>query len=216
MTSAAFSVPRNPQQTPQPLVSVTRRAGTASSSTSQAADEAIRKLIDRRRRRNKYGDEPQVQPTLLDKAGWAIGDVVGDQIRRFGLVMWLVRVGAAVAVVAVLASVVLFRGGATAAHSVDGLVVFEGQPLANASLAFHKTGPDAGEPISLTADATGSFRTSPEELLPAGLYAVVVRPASTHGQKPPAVPRTYADPANTPLRVLVSEDLVGLRLLVRR
>lgn len=212
MTSAAFSVSRDPQQ----MVSVARRAGTASSSTSQAADEALRQVIEQRRRRNKYGDEPETKPSLLGNVTEAIGDVVNEQVRRFGLPMWLVRVGVAAAVVTVLATAVVFRGGSATVHSVDGSVVFEGRPLANATLAFHRTGPDGVEPITLTADAAGTFRTSPDVTLPAGLYAVVVRPAPARGKKAPAVPPTYADPTNTPLRVLVTEDLVGLKLLVRR
>lgn len=212
MTSAAFSIPRDPQQ----MVSAHRRAAKASSATSQVADEAIRQLIEQRRRRNRFGDEPESKPSLLGGFTEAIGDAVNDQVRRFGLPMWLVRVGVAAAVVTVLATAVLFRGGSTTVHSVDGSVVFEGRPLANATLAFHKTGPDASEPVTLTADAAGTFRTGPDVTLPAGLYAIVVRPATVRAKKPPAIPTTYADPVNTPLRVLITEDLVGLKLLVRR
>lgn len=212
MTSAAFSIPRDPQQ----LVSVNKRAANSSSATSQAADEAIRQVVEQRRRRNKYGNEPEQKPSLVGGFTAALGDAVNDSVRRFGLPMWLVRVGVATAVVVVLGSAVLLRGGPATRHTVDGTVVFEGRPLANARLAFHKTGTDSPEPITLTSDAAGGFRTSPDVTLPAGLYAIVVQPATPRAKKPLPIPKAYADPANTPLRVLVTEDLVGLKLLVRR
>jgi len=212
MTSAAFSVSRDPNQ----LVSVTKRGGSASSATSKAADEALRHVIEQRRRRHRYGNDPRPKPSLLGGVTAAIGDAVNDQVRRFGLPMWLVRVGVAAAVVVVLGSAVLFRGGPATRHSVDGTVVFEGRPLANATLAFHSTGAQTTEPITLAADAAGVFRTGPDITLPAGLYAVVVQPAAARSKKPLPISKAYADPAQTPLRVLVTEDLVGLKLLVRR
>lgn len=212
MTSTAFSIPRDPQQ----FVSVHKRAANASGATSQAAEEAIRQVIEQRRHRNKYGAAPEPKESLVGGFTAALGEAVNDSVRRFGLPMWLVRVGVAAVVVIVLGSAVLLRGGPVTRHTVDGTVVFEGRPLANARLAFHKTGPDSAEPITLTADASGGFRSSPDVTLPAGLYAIVVQPATVRAKKPLPIPKAYADPTNTPLRVLVTEDLVGLKLLVRR
>lgn len=212
MTSAAFSIPRDPQQ----FVSVHKRAANASTATSQAADEALRQLVEQRRHRNKHGAEPEPAPSLVGGFTAALSDAVNDSVRRFGLPMWLVRVGVAAAVVVVLGSAVLLRGGSATRHTVNGTVVFEGRPLAGATLAFHKTGADSPEPITLTADASGGFRSSPDVTLPAGLYAIVVQPATVRAKKPLPIPKAYADPTNTPLRVLVTEDLIGLKLLVRR
>jgi hypothetical protein len=90
-------------------------------------------------------------------------------------------------------------------------------PLARASISFHRASGDGFEPVTLTTGQDGGFRVPDEQPLPSGLYAIVVNGVAG-GKAPGAaiVPAEYRDPATTPLRVLVTENLSGLRLLVRR
>lgn len=210
MTSAAFAIPEDPQR----RVSLRRRATNASTATSQAADEALQNVLDRRLR--KRDGRPPL-PGRQEFGGAAA--TIQDSVARLGLSQWLLRVAvlAGVAVVLGGAFLTLARGGSSS-HSVAGTVLMGKTPLAQARLAFHRAAGGAGfEPLLISTGQDGSFRNPDDRPLPAGLYSVVIDSVGGAGpQRAPAVPALYRDPATTPLRVLVTEDLSGLRLLIRR
>lgn len=218
MTSAAFSTPHGSRQ----FVSATKRAAVVSSATSQAADEAIRQIVEQQRLRVLFGDEPTPQPSLVENFVGAIAVTVGDSVRRFGLPMWLVRAAVAAAVFVVLGSAVLFRDGTARRHAIDGRVMFAGRPLADATLEFHlvNQAPTA-EPfwIAVYTSPEGTFHRDASAGLPTGRYAVVVKSGQTTakpGQQQPAViPPKYTQPASTPLSVDVDGGAASLDLVVR-
>jgi len=213
MASAAFSIPSNSQQ----RISIARRGKSPASSTSAAADEALRRLIDDRRRRHQYGSEPERRESALGGAIGSVSDTIGESVARLGPLRWILTAAVLVAVGGVLFAGALMARPAPR-HSIAGTALIDGKPLGRVTLVFH--GKDAGgEAFSqaVFTAADGTFSNDPTVGIPAGSYAIVVDGgASPRGKKSPAVPKIYADPAQTPLRVLVTEDLVGLKLLVRR
>jgi hypothetical protein len=90
--------------------------------------------------------------------------------------------------------------------------------LPHATISFHRAGgTGASETVSLTTGPDGSFQSPAERPLPAGLYAVVIDGVGAGKTgKAAQVPALYRDRETTPLRVLVTENLSGLQLLVRR
>jgi hypothetical protein len=213
MASAAFSIPSNSQQ----QISIARRGKSPASSTSAAADEALRRLIDDRRRRHKYGSEPERRESALGGAIGSVSDTIGESVARLGPLRWILTATVLVAVGGVLFAGALMARPAPR-HSIAGTALIDGKPLGRVTLVFH--GKDAGGEAfsqSVFTAADGTFSNDPTVGIPAGSYAIVVDGGpSPRGKKSPAVPKIYADPAQTPLRVLVTEDLVGLKLLVRR
>ena len=209
MSSASFSMSGDDRQ----RVSVRRRSTNAATATSRAADEALQHVLDRRLRKR----EGRLTPPSRRGLGGPV-ESVRESVARFGLSQWLLRAAilASVAVVLGAAVMTLSRTGQTF-HSVAGMVLVGKAPLARASISFHRANGEAGEPVTLTTGQDGGFRIPDEQPLPSGLYAIVVNGVAG-GKTPGAtvVPAAYRDPATTPLRVLVTENLSGLRLLVRR
>jgi hypothetical protein len=196
-----------------------RRVTADATATSIAADAAIRHIRDRRRARHKYGEH---QPPKRSPLGRAVGDItdsIGESIRQIGVPQWAFRAGVVLAVAAVLGWAVLFRGGVKL-HSVDGVLLVNGRPLPQATLRFMLPGQSPDDARVFQTDQAGGFRTEADASLRQGLYTVVVQPSNQavvrNGSKQPVIPAMYADAATSPLRVEVSEDLTGLKLLVRR
>lgn len=219
MATAAFSMPSDPRA----RISVSGRSKNPGNATSAAADEALRRLIDDRRRRHKYGSEPRRRESALGGAIGAVSDTIGGSVSRLGLPMWLLRVGVAAVVAIVLSSAVLLRGGPAMRHSVDGRVVFEGRPLSDATLEFHLTSPSAtGEPfwMAIYTSADGTFRRDASAGLPSGTYAVVVKSGQVVGakgrQKPATIPAKYKQSVSTPLSVEIKGSTAALDLVVRK
>jgi hypothetical protein len=201
MTSAAFSMPGDHRR----RVSIRRRATATATATSAAADAALDYMLDRRLRRRE-GRSP---PPRRQVAGGG-GSVASPG--EFGSRLWLVRAGFLVFLALVLGAAVLtvVPAGASS-HTVAGRVLCGKQPLRHATIVFHRANGGDDEPVSLTTGADGSFRIEEDRPLPAGLYAVVVAAAPAARVPPP-----YSAADTTPLRVLVTENLSGLQLLVRR
>jgi len=215
MSSAAFSVPSGSQQ----RISL-RRSGTKPGTvTSSAADDAIRRVIDQRRRRNAGLVEPQPQASALGGAIDSVSSAIGGSVAQLGLPQWAFRA-------AVLAAVALVLGGAVVSiamrapslHTVAGVVIFGKLPVPQARISFHQLGSAAADaqPLALTTGKDGSFRTADEPAIAAGLYAVTVDAVPRGVKGLPSIPATYRDPATTPLRVHVTENLTGLKLILRR
>jgi hypothetical protein len=200
MTSAAFSMPGDRR----PRVSIRRRSTVTSTETSAAADAALDYMLDRRLRRREGRPPPPRRQAVGGGSPASPGQV--------GSPLWLVRVGLLVFIALVLGAAVLALVPAgSSSHTVAGRVLLGKQPLRHATLVFHRANGGDDEAVSLITGADGSFRIEEDRPLPAGLYAVVVTAAPAARVPPP-----YCAADTTPLRVLVTENLSGLQLLVRR
>jgi hypothetical protein len=210
MTSAAFSMPDGHQG----RVSIRRRSANTATATSSAADAALQDVLDRRLRKR----EGRLPPPRREAAIGGVNAGV-PSANRVGGPQWLFRVGVLGFVAAVLGGGVwtLAASGSTS-HTVAGRLLVGKTPLPHATISFHRAGGGGtGEAVSLTTGPDGSFQSPVEQPLPAGLYAVVVdgvRAGKTG--RAAHVPSPYRDRETTPLRVLVTENLSGLQLLVRR
>jgi hypothetical protein len=221
MSSAAFSMPSGSHE----RLSLQRRLKNPVTATAAAADEAIEQVLQsryRRRRRRDMGGGPEREPSFLTTAIDSVTGTVADSMARFGLGPWLFRI------VTVLGVTVVLGGGVWAVflsgpprHSVGGVALFEGKPLANAVLEFHLRDPSRPFTHTLTTGPDGSFHTE-EAGLPAGMYAVVVTPpapaalpAGRTSAQPP-FPKAYRDPATTPLRIDLMEEMPNMRVFVRK
>lgn len=213
MSSAAYAFSSSGNPSPQRRL----RPGSQQNATSAAADAAIREIIDRRRQRHKHGRTPEPRPSAVGSAIGSVGDVIGGSIQQLGLPQWTFRAVFVAIVAGVLGWAVFMREGVKSC-AVDGVLLFEGSPVADATLTFLLPGESPADGRILRTDGAGAFRTDAEASLREGLYTVVVQPPAAAGKsaKKPAFPRSYTDPATTPLRVQVSDDLTGLKLLVRR
>ena len=207
MSSAAFAMPDDSRQ----RVSLRRRATTAATTTSAAADEALQHVLDRRLRKR----EGRLPPPSRQAAVRGGSVAVAPSGNRVGSPQWLLRAGV-LGFVAMVLGVGLFTlaGRGATSHTVAGRVLLGKTPLRNTAISFHSASGAAHEQVSLTTAADGSFRIEADRPLPAGLYAVVVDGAGAGNAA--VVPALYRDPGTTPLRVLVTENLTGLQLLVRR
>jgi len=220
-TSAGFSA-----QAAQPKISIARRGKTTPSSlTSIAADKALRQIIDERSRRQRRSADarPSIGGAPLD----AIASALGDSVARLGLSGWVLRavvLGTAGTVLAGAAMIAVPHAD-TARHEIGGIVLYEGKPLANGVIEFHRA--DAADPadslqLAIHADAKGIFRTASTDGLPTGRFAVVVRSGSLATARPrdrrieAVIPSKYQDPASSPLRVSVLEANVGMKFAVHK
>jgi hypothetical protein len=216
MSSAAFSVPNGSQ----PKISLNRRGQRPSTATSSAADEAIQQILDARRRRNKYGSEPERRESALGGAIGSVTDTIGESVSRLGVVRFVLT-----AVVLVAIGGVLFAGAVMARpiprHSIAGTAMIDGKPLGRVTLVFH--GKDAdGEAFmqAVFTAADGTFRNDPTVGIPAGSYAIVVdggpSPRGKAGSAKGGVPARYRDPSTTPIRVEIAGDTTALQVSASR
>ena len=210
MSSAAFSMPSDPSR----KISVRHRTKLPVTASSSAADDAIQQVLRRRSRRREDRESGRSRP----EGSGGVTAVVADSMARLGIGPWLIRVVLVGGVAAVLgAGVWAIATSGTPRHTIGGVLLVNGKPLANAALVFHRR--DERHPLrrEFRTGADGRFQAEPPGL-PAGVYAVVVTEPAKAGRKPakPVVPKAYLDPATTPLRVDVCEALPDLRLLVRK
>jgi hypothetical protein len=211
MTSAAFSMPDERRQ----RVSIRRSLTTTSTETSSAAAEALEQVLNRKARKRE-GRPPAPQRSAV--LGSAIGGVAGS-VDRFGLPQWLFRVAVLGIIAAVLGgAVVTLAGGRAASHTIAGVVLVGKVPLPHATISFHRANGGGVQPLSFTTGQDGRFQSPEDRPLASGLYAIVVDGVASGGKpgKRLSVPAIYRDAATTPLRVLVTENLSGLQLLIRR
>ena len=81
MSTAAFSLPGNSPR----RISMRQRGQTPASATSAAADDAIRQLVEARRRRNQNGDDKPPKPSLVSDALGAVTAPLQGSIQRLGI-----------------------------------------------------------------------------------------------------------------------------------
>jgi hypothetical protein len=216
MATAAFSMPSDPQS----RISIAGRSRNPGSATSAAADEALRQIIDQRRRRNKYGSEPERRESALGGAIGSVTDTIGESVSRLGAVRWILTATVLLAVGGVLFAGALMARPAPR-HSIAGTAMIDGKPLGRVTLVFH--GKDAdGEAFmqAVFTAADGTFRNDPTVGIPAGSYAIVVdggpSPRGKAGSAKGGVPARYRDPSTTPIRVEIAGDTTALQVSASR
>lgn len=217
MSSAAFSMPSDHGR----RISIRRSTSAPSSATSTAADEVLRHVLDRKLRKREGRLPPPTRPSVFGKAIGGASTAVGGSVSRLGPGGWAVRVvvlGGVTFVLAAAAAVAVPRTDSSR-HPIGGTVLYEGLPLSNGVVEFHRQGSADGEPLTVTTDGQGRFHRDGEDGLPAGLFAVVVR--SGHVQSrgrivTVEIPAKYGDVSQTPLRASVSEPNRGMKFAIHR
>lgn len=191
-------------------LSIRRRAGTPTTATGSAADEALQRVLQARgaepRRASKRSapPAPTVRGPLPKKVGTSGGAGRATSPRRA-----VVSIGLFAAAAMVVAVMVGFpqAGPADVLHLVAGRVEMGRQPVAGARIAVHPRRAAAGRRIvrSAVVQEDGSFAFgTPEQKdgLPSGDYvATVVRvrmaPDGSVGGND--LPGRYASPSSSPL-----------------
>lgn len=215
------ATPQPPRDQPRSRVSLRHQAANASTATATAAEDALQYVLEKRLRKRE-GREPPVRPRAPLGAHAPVlqgrsGPGAGVSLHRWGGPQWLVRVAVFCLLTAVIGGSVLrvvWVGGGS--YAVAGVVLLAGKPLPNATLAFYQSA-DASLPAErkVVTGADGRFQSAADDPLKAGMYAVVVE-AVPSGRGTGAIPAIYRDPATTPLRMQITENLSGVRLLIRR
>ena len=94
-------------------------------------------------------------------------------------------------------------------HTVAGRVLLDRAPVGDAEVTFHPAA-DAGTATRTISSADGSFSVAG---LPAGSYAITLRPAGDGG---PDMPADYAAPETTRFRITLARDLDNVTLYATR
>jgi hypothetical protein len=220
MATAAFSMPSDPQS----RISISGRSKNPGSATSAAADVALRRLIDDRRRRNQYGSEPERRESALGGAIGSVSDTIGESVARLGVVRWILTAAVLLAVGGVLFSGALMARPACSVHPAVGVARVGKTPLVGAQIRLHPRGmtlPDEATP-SATVQADGTFALTTftkGDGAPAGDYVVTVqwfRVAKDGSVGGNALPTRYASPTTSPLTVTIREGTNELPPLALR
>jgi hypothetical protein len=212
MSTAAFSIPSDSHR----QISVRRRSQSPSTPTSAAADEAIRQLVERRRRRHQYGEEHDPKPSLLDEALGTVTAPVRESIHRLGVGRFMfAAVVLGVAGIALTVAVVTLSTNRAPCplYPLSGRLVIGKVIPAGAQVSLlPKSAPlpdDAVPRAIVREDGSFIFGTfAKEDGVPAGEYVVLVqwfRVSSDGSGGANVLPANYASPATSPLSVTVTE-----------
>jgi hypothetical protein len=209
MATAAFSMPSDPRA----RISISGRSKNPGSATSAAADEALRQIIDRRRRKNKYGSEPERRESALGGAIGSVSDTIGESVARLGPVRWILTVTVLLAVGGVLFAGALMARPKCMAHPAVGIARAGKTPLVGAQIRLHPRGmalPDDAVPTAtVQADGTFALTTFTKgDGAPPGDYVVTVqwfRVAKDGSVGGNSLPKRYASPTTSPLSVTIRE-----------
>lgn len=192
-----------------------RRTRSLSTPTSVAADDAIRQLLEKRRRRHKYGDEHDPKPSLIDEALGTVTAPVRESIERLGLGRWaFAAIVLGVAGIALVVGVcTLSDGQSCVVHPATGIARAGQTPLVGAQIRLHPRGmtlPDDATPsATVQEDGTFAFTTFEKgDGAPAGEYVATVqwfRLGPDGGAGGNVLPKRYASPATSPLSVTIRE-----------
>ncbi|MFN9367705.1 MAG: hypothetical protein ACK6CT_02910 [Planctomycetia bacterium] len=200
-----------------PRVSVRHRAAKSVTITSNAAEKAIEKVLERRelKRQGKL-PPPKPAPTLLQSVTDEINFVIRGSLAQFGLPQWAFRVLVLVVVTAVMgvavAKIALRDGPPCPVHPLSGSLTIRGAVPVGASVILHPQGhaiPGDGVPMArVREDGTFAFSTfAADDGAPAGDYVATVQwyrvnaDGSVGGN---AVPARFASPAKSPWTVTVA------------
>ncbi|MEI6239549.1 MAG: hypothetical protein WCR51_04110 [Planctomycetia bacterium] len=220
MSTASFPVPNSPQRS-NPLKRACLPSGA---STSAAADEALRRIIDGHLASKRFAaDQPRSEGAVSAAlSGWA--ETIRESIPAGSLARQAPK-AIAVALVAIMLAGATYRivSRDRTLHGVAGSVRVGEAPLANGILEFHRKSQAAGDaPFStvIHTDAQGAFRRAPAAGLPPGTYAIVVharRPRAADARRPSVVatPAQYAAMTSTPLSVEINGANTALDLVIQ-
>jgi len=211
MTSAAFSASSGSPR----RISIHNRRTKPATATATAADEAIRQVIDRRRRRNRGDIASDPRGSALGGTIEIVSDVVSGVTAQFGVPQRVVRTTVFVTVAALLAwSVITLRqsGPPVPVHPASARVLFGQTVPVGAQVVLH---PRAGvlprEALpqgTVQEDGTVVFSTyAPWTGVPAGEYVATIqwfrvgKNGSVGGN---VLPPRYGSPVQSPLSIAVS------------
>jgi hypothetical protein len=209
MATAAFSMPSDPRA----RISISGRSKNPGNATSAAAEEALRQIIDRRRRKNKYGSEPERRESALGGAIGSVTDTIGESVSRLGVVRWVLTAVVLLAIGGVLFAGALMARPTCSAHPAVGIARVGKTPLVGAQIRLHPRGmtlPDEATP-SATVQADGTFALTTftkGDGAPPGDYVVTVqwfRVAKDGSVGGNSLPKRYASPTTSPLSVTIRE-----------
>lgn len=193
-------------------VSIRHRSTKAATDTSSAADEALQYVLERKLRKREGRSPPPRRQSVAPLHGDV--RVVNGPFPAIGGLKACLSL-CLVAGVMVAGAVAITSSGRSS-HTVSGVLLFGAKPVASMKVAFvPATGMSAQQPLALTTSPEGRFHTGVDRPLRSGLYSVIVDPDSQSALSS-AIPAIYRDAATTPLRVVVSEDVMELRLSIRR
>jgi len=210
MTSAAFSASSGSPR----RISIHNRRTKPATATATAADEAIRQVIDRRRRRNRGDFQPDPPGSAVGEAIDLVSDAISRVTAQLGLPRRAVQTVAFVALATLVAwSVIGMRqpGPPVTVNPVLGRLQVGTQNPAGAQLVFHPVDmqlPDQAVPRATTRQ-DGSFVLSTfgtEDGAPEGEYIVTVqwfRIGKDGASGSNVLPSRYARADLSPLRVTV-------------
>jgi len=210
MTSAAFSASSGSPR----RISIHNRRTKPATATATAADDAIRQIIDRRRRRNRGDFDPDPPGSPLGGVIDLVSDAICGVTAQLGVPQRVVRTGAFVALAALLTwSVFGLRqpGPPMPVNPVLGRLQIGKQLPTGAQLVFHPVDmqlPDQAVPRATTRQ-NGSFVLSTfgtDDGAPEGEYIVTVqwfRIGKDGAPGPNVLPAHYARADLSPLRVTV-------------
>lgn len=220
MTSAAFPVPDDRRR----RVSLRRRSSNSSTATSRAADDALQQVMTRRSLK-RDGRVPS-RPTAAAGSLADLRESVSGVFSGIGLLKVAVLLVVGLAMWTGL-SILTAAPPGEPRHAVRGTLTLNGRPLSHSIVEFHRLDPPAGQesPIEVAyTDDAGAFAFGAARTpgLPAGHYAVVARGRRRVVRRGESVlesvplPKSYAAPEATPLRVEVSTEVSSLQLAVRK
>lgn len=204
----------------RPQAPLRRRAPAAASASSAAADEALRQLVAGRRR-TRSGAAPRRQSSPRFRFG-GLRRRATPRVDRSGIVRWAPRVLAGVVSAGLLVTAAfVLAPSATRLHGVRGSVRVNDVPLPHCILEFQSQGPVATGRRFHTVihpNADGTFRRDAAVGLPAGTYAVTVKPHTPAAgrARAPAIPAAYTQVASTPIRIEIRGPTEALELVVKQ
>ncbi|NCA10574.1 hypothetical protein EBR56_01990 [bacterium] len=211
MATAAFSIPDDSHR----RISLRRRGRTPTTATAAAADEAIRQVVELRRRRHRYGEDPEPKPSLLGEALGTVTAPVRESIERLGLGRWAFAalVLGVVGITLVVGVCTLSGGPSCVVHPAAGIARAGHVPLVGAQIRLHPRGmtlPDDATPsATVQDDGTFAFTTFEKgDGAPAGDYVATVqwfRLGPDGGAGGNELPKRYASPTTSPLTVTIRE-----------
>ncbi len=219
MSSATLS----PSTYHQSGLSFARQGREGQTPSSAAADEALRRVVAKRRERDRSRRSPPPRDSAIaGLLGGLTASIAGSKDR--GVVIrqaFKAVVLGAVAIILATATTRIIMGGRSLA-GVAGTVRVGDALLAHGILEFHlrnTAGLKASFQTVVHTDAAGAFRRSPAAGLPRGTYAVVVkagRSGKSRGKNPAAIiPDRYATAASSPLSVEVTGASAAFDLVVQ-
>lgn len=196
-----------------------RRGAAAPIASAAAADDALRVLIERQKK-NPHGNSPRPRRPSPHSGLGGLQKNFSRALVRSGAARWAPRLVKAAAGCGLLWAAYLVIPKPAPLHGVAGSVRVHAEPLRNGLLEFQLQGPTQGRRFwtAMRTDADGTFRRDAAAGLPAGRYAVAVRPqraADAAGLRSVAVPSAYTQLRSTPLAVEIRGTTGELDLVIQ-